>query len=51
MYSKKKGKKKNFFLSLGVTTAALATDAAIKKLIYGLGITTISKKKMKDIME
>ena len=38
---------------LGLTTAASATDVAIQKKIYGLGITAmiILNEEMKDIME
>ena len=39
-------------LPLGVTTEALATDAAVQKK-YGLGMTTliISNEELKDILE
>ena len=39
-------------MSLELTTAALATDVAIKKKYYGSGITTliISNEEMKHIM-
>ena len=44
---------KNVLLPTGVTAAALATNAAIQKKIYGLGMTTLitSNKEMKDIMK
>ena len=42
---------KSVLISLGLTTAASATDAAIHKKIFGLGMTTpiISNKEMNDI--
>ena len=44
---------KNVVIPLWLTAAALATDAAIKKKMFGSGMTTvlISKKEMNDIMK
>ena len=44
---------KSILIPLGLTTAALATDAAIQKKIYGLATTAliISKKEIEDIMK
>ena len=40
-------------IPLGLTAAALATDTAIHKKIFGSGMTTliISNEEMKDIMK
>ena len=44
---------KSFLISLGLTAAASATDAAIQKKIYGSGTTPliVSYEEMKDIMK
>ena len=43
---------KSFLISLGLTAAASATDAAIHKKMFGLGTTTIiSNEEMNDIMK
>ena len=44
---------KNVLASLGITVAASAIDAGIKKKIHGSGITTliISNEEMNDIMK
>ena len=44
---------KSVLIPLGLTAAALATDAAIHKKIFGSGMTTliISNEEMKDIMK
>ena len=44
---------KSVLISLGLTAASSATDAAIHKKIFGSGITTlmISNEEMNDIMK
>ena len=42
---------KSVLLSLGLTAAASATDAAIHEKIFGSGVTTIWNEEINDIMK